>query len=118
MTKAKIKVNMEDFYNGFMEAARRKDNKLGEFEIEGDLIEDGYKYSIGDTVFVNHYYDTTSYGWKDYPKILGGRWGKITHTNANSPKKHEEGIRYYVEGKKYAGIGGWEKEENIEIINQ
>lgn len=118
--KVKVKVDFQDFYEGFIETSRRKDLKNDlKIEIEGEPVEGKsptYSYNVGDIVFVKHYYDTTSYGWRDTPRILGGRWGRVIDTNINSPKRTEEGEVYFIRGSKSYG-GGWEKLENVELIS-
>lgn len=113
MKKGKIKVDFQAFYDGFMEAARRKDKKFEPFiELVGELVEDiDYKFSVGDTVFVLPYTETPLNCKR---RICGNRWGKIIETNVKSPKQVQEGKMYFVEGSNL--IGGWEKEENIELI--
>lgn len=111
--RKKIKVSFKDVYDALIELSKRKDLKsLDEVVVEGEDFNSDYKFSIGEKVFVRPYVEKNS--WNDDRRVLGARWGTIVDTNANSPKKEEEGISYFVEGSDK--IGGWELQENLELI--
>lgn len=72
-----------------------------------------HKFKVGDIVFVLPYTEVPVMCRR---RVCGNRWGRIINTNADSPRRKQEGALYFVESLTGNLVGGWENKIDLELI--